>query len=465
MARRVLWLLPFLLAACSPNPQHPPTATDHRYTLDEDNVLNVHAPGVLANDRDPEGDPLTVAGHTHPAHGTLALHPDGSFRYTPNANYNGTYAFAYTASDGHGHTATATVTLTVNPVQDPPTASLAAHPTAGTAPLTVSFQVAANDPDDDPLACTLDFGDGTPPASQCNGPVNHTYQNPGTFTATLTVDDGHTNPVTQTATVSVSSGSTSGFDIQLVYVDPPSDPAVRQAFEDAAARWSQVITGDLPDVQANIPANACGNPSAYQGTVDDLVIFVSVANIDGQGGVLGQAGPCYLRNASYLPFAGTMQFDAADLDWMKNNGTLEKVILHEMGHVLGLGTLWDSYFNLLDYDASSCQNSTVITYHGSGAVTAWQALGGSGQVPVEESGGAGTKCGHWREATFGDELMTGWTRSGDRAPLSKVTVGGLADLGYAVDAAAADPYQLPSGATPQGVGFEIKEILLRPRLP
>ena len=443
----------------------PPTATNDTYTVDEDQTLNVSAPGLLANDSDPDGDPLIISTHTSPSHGTLTIQNDGAFTYTPATNYNGPDSFTYTVSDGHGNTATATVNITVNPTQDPPTASLAANPSSGTAPLTVTFSRSASDPDGDPLSCTLDFGDGSTPATGCTGTVTHTYPSAGTYAARFTVDDGHGHTVVKTATITVDpGGSTPAFNIQLVYADPPSDPDVRQAFEDAAARWAEVITGDLPDVNATIAAGDCGNANDYQGLVDDLLIFVSVKIIDGSGGVLGMAGPCYLRSGSYLPYAGMMQFDADDLAWMEQNGTLKDVILHEMGHVLGIGTLWDGFFHLLDYDTSTCLDASIVVYHGAGAVNAWNSLGGSGNVPVEETGGAGTKCGHWQEATFDNELMTGWL-NGSTRPLSQVTVGTLEDMGYQVNYTAADPYLLPSNIETQGAGFELREILIRPRLP
>lgn len=100
-----------------------------------------------------------------------------------------------------------------------------------------------------------------------------------------------------------------------------------------------------------------------------------------------------------------------------------------MGHVLGIGTLWNGYFHLLDYDANNCLDASTVTYRGADAAAAWHALGRSGNVPVEETGGSGTKCGHWREATFGDELMTGWVYPDDQAPLSQVTAGTLEDMG------------------------------------
>jgi VCBS repeat-containing protein len=59
---------------------------------------------VLANDADPNDDPLTAVEVTGPAHGTLNLDPDGSFTYTPNAGFSGTVTFVYEASDGNDGT-------------------------------------------------------------------------------------------------------------------------------------------------------------------------------------------------------------------------------------------------------------------------------------------------------------------------------------------------------------------------
>src|SRR5437762_1890048 len=77
-----------------------PVAVDDSYTTAEDTTLNLAAPGVLANDSDVDGNPLSVALVSSPAHGTLALNSNGSFSYTPAVNYNGADSFTYQANDG-----------------------------------------------------------------------------------------------------------------------------------------------------------------------------------------------------------------------------------------------------------------------------------------------------------------------------------------------------------------------------
>jgi large repetitive protein len=101
----------------------PPIAQNDAYTLDEDTTLDVPAPGVLANDSDPDGGPLTAALESPPSHGALTLNSNGSFTYTPEANYYGTDSFTYRARDYLSGSLPATVTLTINPVNDPPVAN------------------------------------------------------------------------------------------------------------------------------------------------------------------------------------------------------------------------------------------------------------------------------------------------------------------------------------------------------
>jgi VCBS repeat-containing protein len=98
-----------------------PVASPNSYTISEDQVLVIPAPGVLQNDTDPNGDPLTAILQSSPTHGTLSLNSGGGFTYTPAANYNGTDSFTYKASDGSLQSSAVTVTITINPVADPDT--------------------------------------------------------------------------------------------------------------------------------------------------------------------------------------------------------------------------------------------------------------------------------------------------------------------------------------------------------
>jgi VCBS repeat-containing protein len=99
-----------------------PVASAETYSTDEDVVLSVTAPGVLGNDSDAEGDPLSAVLDTDVTNGTLTLSADGSFSYTPTLDFNGADTFTYHANDGAANSNTVTVILTVNPVNDPPVA-------------------------------------------------------------------------------------------------------------------------------------------------------------------------------------------------------------------------------------------------------------------------------------------------------------------------------------------------------
>lgn len=94
----------------------PPVAQGDAYSLDQDTALTVPAPGVLANDTDPDGGPLAALLVSGVSHGALALNADGSFTYTPAPGFSGSDAFTYKASDGVVESSVATATVTVNAV-------------------------------------------------------------------------------------------------------------------------------------------------------------------------------------------------------------------------------------------------------------------------------------------------------------------------------------------------------------
>ena len=211
------------------------------------------------------------------------------------------------------------------------------------------------------------------------------------------------------------------YDIAVHY---SGDPAYQQVFNTASQIWQEIITADLPDV----------NSGTY-GFIDDLLIDASVVAIDGAGGILGQAGPDEFRSGTSLPDHGTMQFDSADVANMFSNGTLLDVVLHEMGHILGIGTLWTT---------KGFKSPGSFSYTGPNGVAEYKVLSGMAgatSVPLETTGGSGTAGAHWSEAIFGNELMTGFIGNGFN-PLSRLTIASLKDLGYTVDIGAADPYSL-----------------------
>jgi hypothetical protein len=252
--------------------------------------------------------------------------------------------------------------------------------------------------------------------------------------------------------------TTSPFTIEVRFLGGLTQTQ-KKAFKTAADRWSRVIVGDLPSVRVD------GD------VIDDVLILAQGVDIDGPGKILGQAGPTRLRPASagqfaFIPAKGKMAFDTADLSQMEKDGTLNDVIAHEMGHVLGFGTIWSNK-KLLKRAGTS--NPTFI---GENAMREYGVLRGSRKraVPVENTGGPGTADSHWRETIFRNELMTGFVGSAGN-PLSRLTVASLHDLGYVVDMNAAEPYSLPdlmalaeSGAlVMKGGAFQLGTVL--PNIP
>jgi Bacterial Ig domain len=93
----------------------PPVAVADLLTVPENGTLIAPAPGLLANDIDANGDPLTAQLVTGPSHGVLALAANGSYKYVPAANYSGADSFTYRASDGVAVSPPALVSVTVIP--------------------------------------------------------------------------------------------------------------------------------------------------------------------------------------------------------------------------------------------------------------------------------------------------------------------------------------------------------------
>jgi hypothetical protein len=267
--------------------------------------------------------------------------------------------------------------------------------------------------------------------------LSATVQNAGTVIG---------NPVTFTAT-----GAAAAYHVDVRF--PVATTPARQAtFTAAATKWESLIFGDVPDISLNIQANACisGQPAIHE-TVDDIIIFAVLDSIDGPGKILGRAGPCFVRSGSRLPLVGVMQFDTADVANLEaSSGAFALVIEHEMGHVLGYGTIWGDLNLLVGAGGSD------VHLVGEQALSAFDRSGGlnfqGSKVPVENcvgfspsQCGSGTQDSHWRESVFNTELMTGFLDSGAN-PLSVVSTASMGDLGYLVNYAASDNYTVPVAA-------------------
>ena len=247
------------------------------------------------------------------------------------------------------------------------------------------------------------------------------------------------------------------FDIDAVIVGTPS-ASLQSAVESAVDTWESIVTTSLPDVDFStgpIPADTCvpGQPEVSD-VVDDLRIFVRLDSIDGVGGTLANAGPCYRRLASGLPVVANITIDTDDLDGA-SSALMRQLIVHEVGHTLGFGVRWHAFSLLrnpaLDRFGQEIWPPPDTHFVGPLAVAAFDTAGGSayasGKVPVANVGGVGRANGHWRESVLGHELMTPILTVGQAQPLSAVTIQSLADLGYGVDVSRAESYTLPPPAT------------------
>lgn len=224
--------------------------------------------------------------------------------------------------------------------------------------------------------------------------------------------------------ISGAANGTAGFDIKIEFVGSSWTQALHDVFVAAADKLTALILGDLPDVSIRSKGKVT--------TVDDITITAELGNIDGLYGILGQAGPTSVRTNGSLPATAQMQFDIVDVNDM-GLAVFSEVVLHEMAHSLGFGSIWDRL---------GLVNNGEFT--GTNANNEYHKLGGVGSIPVEQDGGSGTAGSHWDEETFNNELMTGYINDGDN-PFSAMSAAAFKDMGYVINlnyASWADPYSL-----------------------
>jgi hypothetical protein len=304
-----------------------------------------------------------------------------------------------------------------------------------------------------------------------------------TMTATTTGSGIAGNPVTFADTALTAS-----YTIGIQYFGPAVKPAVKAAMDAAVAKWQQIIYRSVGAITINVPAGTCGpGTPALNQSVANLLIFATFDSIDGPSNIVGSAGPCLIRNSNGLTAVGVMVFDSSDVDTLLAHGLLDQVMLHEMAHVIGFGSLWGPPQPQFGVFSDCLQDTSAVgspkdTYFscakgraafdsigGTSYTGAGQTLGGN-KVPVENCGnppfvppvcGQGAINGHWRETVFGTELMTEFITAGSN-PLSVLSAAAQEDLGYTVNYAGADPYAhaftapVVGGAPPLALGDDMR---------
>jgi VCBS repeat-containing protein len=244
-----------------------PIPTADQYAVGEDGVLTVgEGQSILGNDSDADGDALTASlvVNQGPSSGTLDLNPDGTFTYTPNADFRGTDGFTYRASDGNGGTASTTVTITVTAVNDAPAVDPIADQTRpeGTP---ITFTAAATDPDADaitfsligaPAGASIDVATGafTWTPSEPQGPATYTFAVQATDNATpaltaerqvtITVTEANAAPILASiGDKSVLWGNTLTFIATATDTDEPANALTFSLVDQPAGATMNVSTG------------------------------------------------------------------------------------------------------------------------------------------------------------------------------------------------------------------------------
>jgi len=305
------------------------------------------------------------------------------------------------------------------------------------------------------------------------GQISGTPSALGAFFFQVTASNG-TLTLSERYAITISTRPASAFNLWLTYNGGALPSANAQAAVSAAlARFEQLITGDVgPTITypaSGLSSGTCQlvDASLMNGAViDDVSILMALGPIDGLGNTLARGGFCGYGRTPAPPSTITGQMKLDEADAATASATyLQDVIVHEIAHAFGVGTLWQSQ--------TQFEGTDSVRYYGTNGNTEWRTLGGPADgVPVE----IGVEA-HWRENWFNGEIMTPTTEGpAVRLPISRMTIGTLIDLGWAASLAAADAYTLPvcspiCTVSPPGVSAPVNEraflndVAIDPLLP
>jgi len=287
-----------------------PVAVPDTFAATEDTTLNVAAPGVLANDRDPDDEPITALLVAGPAKGTVTLNANGSFTYVPAANFNGADTFTYRAFDGTRNSADVTVTINVAPVNDPPVAVNDRYelPIGEQTTVTAAQGVLTNDTDPDASALSAQLVSSPPSGTliwNTDGSFRFTPAPgfAGTVTFTYRASDGLAQSAPATVTLNVENQAAVAIS-EIMFNAASGQPAdewveIRNTGASAVSLRGWQFTSGVNFTFPDAPLPAGGSLVVAADLAAFRVLFPAVANVVGSwtGGLSNRGERIRLRNA------------------------------------------------------------------------------------------------------------------------------------------------------------------------
>ena len=236
----------------------------------------------------------------------------------------------------------------------------------------------------------------------------------------------------------LTTQSASEFPLDVVDGDGqnPLPQRVVLSMQRVAEKWRRVIRTAPPGEFVRLEIGECRNRVPVAQFINGVRVLIKLDTLPSR--IAGQGGPCVIRGNG-LPLLGTVSLNI--LTWASlSDRKLDDLIQHEVGHVLGLGTIWQrGMFSPLVMGDSSAADPIFV---GPNALAAFTRLGQSGRfagrtVPLQLN-----VRGHWRGDAFLGELMAP-TLVSSAQPTSAVTVAALRDLGWLIEPEAYEEFTLP----------------------
>ena len=314
-----------------------PLANNDSAAANEDTSVTIAAPGVLANDQDVEGNPLSAVRVSGPANGFLTLNADGSFTYIPDQNFNGTDSFTYRSSDGAAQSNLATVSIVIYPDNDAPVAANDNYKLNPGATLTMTAPgVLANDSDVEGGVLSASLVNGPPNGSVTlnpNGSFDYTVNAgfSGTDSFTYRASDGATDSDTATVFLTIRGAGTAACSttvtVEANFTRKSSTRASKVPVKNARVIMLpksrvQALCANLLDagcVWANLAAiNTAGDPVVQTGADGKVVASSTVADSNGWAIFIDVLGATAEGTAAPLISQGTTQIAVSNSDCASN---------------------------------------------------------------------------------------------------------------------------------------------------